>query len=446
MANDGLPKGWEWANLADIADVVRHQVNPSTQPEKPFNYLSIENIESNTGRLVGFSPTLGREIHSSKLAFTTQDVLYSKLRPYLNKILLPTFDGVSATDLVPIRPKPGVSRAFLAYFLRTQGVVEYAKQRMRGIQLPRLTVEDLESITIPLPPSAEQERIVEKTSQLFQELDAARQALQSVPTIMKKFRRSLLVKAFTGGLTDNSRKEQEPLDASLEGYRNLASVRLPQDWRWLTLEETSSEIIDCLHSTPKFRNEGKYCIDTTCITEGRILFEKARRVSDQTFVERTRRLMPTFGDILYSREGTIGNAVLVPKDVDLCLGQRMMMFRPTRELNPVYFMWALNSDVIRTQLKEFIIGTTAQHINVGDVKKIKMPVAPLEEQELVVGLIDQSLSYADSVEKGANSARVQASVLEQSIFAEAFRGELVPQNPKDEPASLLLERLMTRGY
>src|SRR5437899_2971549 len=92
MKNDSLPLGWSWATLDEIADVVRDQVDPSRQPEAKLNYLSIENIESNTGELVGFAPSLGRAIHSSKLSFTTRDVLYSKLRPYLNKVHLPSFN------------------------------------------------------------------------------------------------------------------------------------------------------------------------------------------------------------------------------------------------------------------------------------------------------------------------------------------------------------------
>ncbi|HEY9663221.1 MAG TPA: hypothetical protein V6C65_32650 [Allocoleopsis sp.] len=81
-------------------------------------------------------------------------------------------------------------------------------------------------------------------------------------------------------------------------------IELPEGWVWANLEEASERIVDCPHSTAKFLPEGKFCIDTTCIEPGRIVFEKARYVSDETYQQRTQRLVPQSGDILFSREGT----------------------------------------------------------------------------------------------------------------------------------------------
>ena len=193
-----LPQGWTWVTLGEVCEVVRSQVDPKLSPHDKLNYLSIENVESNSGELVKFKPTMGSEIKSTKIAFSTKDILYSKLRPNLNKVHLPRFDGVSATDLIPLRPLGGLPREYLAYYLRTRYVVEYSTQRMRGIQLPRIPVDDLLNLPVPLGPLNEQRRIVAVIDRSTKILRHARSALNQVPRILGDFRQSVLAKAFRG--------------------------------------------------------------------------------------------------------------------------------------------------------------------------------------------------------------------------------------------------------
>jgi len=199
--------------------------------------------------------------------------------------------------------------------------------------------------------------------------------------------------------------------------------------------------VDCLHSTPKFTSQGKYCVDTTCIDPGKIIFEKARFVSEETYEDRVRRLVPKANDILFAREGTIGTAAIVPKDVELCLGQRMMMFRAVSEVLPEYFMYSILSPVFERQWKPKIVGTTAPHVNIGDLVLMSLPLPPLSEQHFIVSEIERRFSVADNTEVTLESNLKRAARLRQSILKKALRGQLVPQDPNDEPASHLLERI-----
>ncbi|HDZ17280.1 hypothetical protein LCGC14_0290440 [marine sediment metagenome] len=168
--------------------------------------------------------------------------------------------------------------------------------------------------------------------------------------------------------------------------KNL-QISLPVDWKWLTTEEVSDEIVDCLHSTPKFSDSGKYCIDTTCIEPERILFNKARFVSEEIYQDRIRRLKPQESDILFSREGTIGTTVLVPPNIDICLGQRMMMFRTNKDILSYFFLQVLNSYIFRRQWESLITGTAALHVNIRDIKKLYLPVPPINEQDKIVSIL-----------------------------------------------------------
>ncbi len=474
MEDDVLPNGWAWASLGDITDFVRHQVVPSDQPEKYFNYLSIENIESNTGRLVGFAPTRGDDIRSAKLAFTTRDMLYSRLRPYLNKVHLPTFDGISATDLLPIRPKSGISREFVAQFLRTRAVVQYAKQRMRGIQLPRLAVGDLGSLRVPVPPSSEQRRISVKIGHLFQELSAAKQALHRIPPIMKRFRRSVLSKAFRGELTERdssyrpaeellqqvrerrTRREREGStkwfgDAIHHGnrFRDFVTPNdsLPEGWLWTNLGElTESSFYGPRFAKGDYRNTGVITIRTTDIDEyGRLSLHNPPRI--QLNGADIARFGLQEGDLLITRSGSIGKCTIFRGVTEPAIPSAYLIrFRLFMELvSPEYVLYYLLSKAGQDLLHRGSTAVTQSNLNAETIKMFPVPLSSRTEQERIISKLYQLMELADTVGVSAVMGETSAFDIEQSILAKAFRGELVPQEPADEPATELLHRLKPRA-
>lgn len=452
-----MPSGWAWANLADIADVVRQQVTPSEQPDKAFNYLSIENVEPNTGRLVNFSPTSGGEILSGKLAFTTQDVLYSRLRPYLNKVHLPTFDGISATDLLPIRPKQGVSREFLAYYLRTRSVVEYAKQRMRGIQLPRLAVEDLLSIRIPVPPSKEQERIADKIKKLHQDLRTAKLAVQRVPLLMRQFRQSVWAKAFRGELAAHDSADghfSKPLELTDSGSGNkprdtptLHPYPLPKNWAWTSFgREIEGTLYGPRFGKDEYTTMGTMTIRTTDMDDfGNIILKDPPRVKLNQKQKENFGLKS--GDILITRSGSIGKCAIF-EGVDQSAIPSAYIIRVrlmAKRVDPRYALYYLLSPDGQRLLGTGSHAITQQNINAEVIKKFPFPLAPIGEQIRIAAKIQELFAHSDEVESTVLEGMGKIREIEQASLAKAFRGELVPQDPSDEPAAILLDRIKSEG-
>jgi type I restriction enzyme S subunit len=324
--------------------------------------------------------------------------------------------------------------------------------------VPSVRKSTIQEIFFPLPPLPEQHRIVAKIESLFQEVKTARESLSRIQPMLKSFRQSVLAKAFRGELVPQN-PEDEPASVLLERikaerkrklgkkYKEPEAVdaqglgELPAGWVLCNIDDASEHIVDCLHSTPKFTQEGEYCIDTTCISPRTIHFDRARCISSESFLDRVRRLEPQSGDILFSREGTIGTAAIVPDNVKLCLGQRMMMFRTHNEIDSLFFMNAIMSRVFQLQYKPKIIGTTAPHLNIGDIKNMFIPLPPLPEQHRIVAKIEELFAIADQIEQQAEAAKKRTDRMEQAILAKAFRGELVAQYAGDEPASELLERI-----
>ncbi len=322
-----------------------------------------------------------------------------------------------------------------------------------GSSQPLITQKIVNTLNIPLPPLPEQHRIVSAIEALFARLDATNEKLDRVQEILKKFRESVLAAACDGRLTEEWRKENlhcnEYFAIDEDQFNLVKQWRIPTVWSWSTLEDSCSHVVDCPHSTPKWTDIGVYCVRTSELKCGHIDFSNAKYVSEATYLERIKRLKPQEGDILYSREGTVGIASLVPSNVKICLGQRLMLFRTKNNLIPSFFVKVLNSPYIYDSVKKSTMGSTAPRFNVADIKKFPTPLPPLPEQQEIVRRVDALFAFADSIETKVAAAREKTEKLRQSILAKAFSGELVEteaeiarREGRDyETAEVLLERI-----
>jgi type I restriction enzyme S subunit len=197
MRNDELPEGWSLTTLGEVTRPSSEKIEPQECPNAP--YLSLEHIESQSGRILGYGN--GSDVRSTKSVFRAGNVLYGKLRPYLNKVSVPDFDGICSTDMLVFPRSPWLENRYLSYFLSCSEIVEFANHHSSGVQLPRIGFDKLAELAFPLPPLAEQKRIVAKVEELLARVNAARERLARVPTILKRFRQAVLATACSGRLS-----------------------------------------------------------------------------------------------------------------------------------------------------------------------------------------------------------------------------------------------------
>jgi len=187
--------------LSLLIKIDTNSILPIVQPEKKFNYVALENIESNSGLLVNFEPTIGANIKSNKFVFDERHVLLGKLRPYLNKVLLPSFSGICSTDILPLLPNSKLlTREYLAFSLRSQRFVEYSKVCMQGAKMPRLRTEDLKNFEIAVPSLPVQKKIVVEIENIQCKAQQLKQLQAEAEAELAAFTPALLAKAFRGEL------------------------------------------------------------------------------------------------------------------------------------------------------------------------------------------------------------------------------------------------------
>ena len=434
LDEESLPEGWALAQIRDLVDIhYGKSLREDNRKVGPIAVYGSNGIVGSHNMSLTNGPTiiLGRKgtigaVHLCASGCWPIDTTY-----YINRF----------HDLDP---------TFLAAALRNLGLSELDT----STAIPGLNRDDVYEQTIALPPSAEQKRLGTQLERCVNLINSARNRLSRIPAILKRFRQAVLAAACSGRLTEDWRQQNPSVQLAFHttvGKPLAKNADLPDEWKVASVESVCEVVVDCPHSTPRWTTDGLICVRTTSFKLGFLDLSDVRYVSESTYNERTSRLAPKSGDVLYSREGGIlGIACLVPPGVKLCLGQRMMLMRTNSSIcDSTFLMHVLNGPATIESVKDLTGGSASPHLNVADIKTFPVPQPPLPEQQEIVRRVGVLLSVADDIEKRTADAGCRVDQLTQSILAKAFRGELVPaeaelarrEGREYEPASVLLERI-----
>ena len=191
-----LKEKFEVVSLKQACPILRKSILPE-KLDKELYYVGLEHIESQTGIILQKLNAKSQNLKSNKFLFDKDCVLYGKLRPYLNKIALPDFEGVCSTDILPLKPeKNKANKYYIAYLLKTKSYVDRASSLCAGANLPRLSPKDLENFKIPLPPLPLQQ----KFSKIVKQVESMKENVKKTKQNSEELFDSLMKKAFRGEL------------------------------------------------------------------------------------------------------------------------------------------------------------------------------------------------------------------------------------------------------
>lgn len=332
---------------------------------------------------------------------------------------------------------------WLASALACRSTYEELRSAVHGATRPRVNLTVLKSLQLRIPPLPEQRRIVAKIDSLSSKSKRAREHLDHIPRLVEKYKQAVLTAAFSGALSSAQRSENlKPGDHLLQG----ATHPLPESWTWKAIGEVASVAGGLTKNAkrsqlpsrrPYLRVANVYANELRLDDVGTI------GCTDKEF-EKT-KLEP--GDLLVV-EGNgsidqIGRVAMWLGAVQDCVHQNhLIRVRCHRNLNPSFALYWLLSPGGRKAIEEKASTTTGLHtLSISKVAQLGIPVPDTMEQAEIVKKIEHAVAWIDRLAAEATSARTLIDRLDQAVLAKAFRGELVPQDPNDEPASVLLERI-----
>ena len=312
-----------------------------------------------------------------------------------------------------------LNKRFIHHLMRSEFYVRGYTKFLTGVRPNSLQMsrDDLMVFPVVVPPPAEQQKIADFLDQETEKIDALIEEQRRLIELLKEKRQAVISHAVTKGLNPDAIM----WDTSIKWIG-----RIPLSWTVTRVKYAVARVVDCLHTTPTYDGELSYpAIRTADVEPGRLLLNQARLVSEEVYLERVQRLEPEAGDILYSREGErFGMAALVPPVTKLCLGQRMMMFRPNPSFDPGYLMWAMNSSAVYQQVLEGVSGPTAPHVNIGEVINFVIPAPPLNEQQDISQYIDTVVSRMDDLVARAQDGIGLLEERRNAIISAAVTGKI----------------------
>ena len=430
--DNGLPNGWVKCSLTDFCFLNMGQSPDSSTYNDKGEGLPFYQGKTEFGELY---PTPVKYCNKPNKIGDIGDVLLSVRAPVGPTNLL-NHTACIGRGLSAIKPSGGISSKFVLFILRS--VQNELSNAGTGTTFKAITKDFLCTLKFPLPPLAEQHRIVAKLEELFSELDKGVETLRAAQQQLKVYRQAVLQWAFEGKLTEEWRKKQTQWNSANESIAR----DIPGNWSWVKMESVAKKITDGEHFKPQTQENGIYFLSAKDVCEKSISFSDPLYISLETAQKAWSRCKPERGDLLIvSRGATIGRLCIVNTDKEFCLLGSVILIKINSLINNKWLLYALKSPGIKQSLIAISGSTAQQAIYLRDIKGLLIPLCSLSEQQQIVAEIESRLSVCDKLEETIAQSLLQAEALRQSILKQAFAGKLVRQDPGDEPAEKLLARI-----
>lgn len=487
-----LPAGWEIAELAEVCSINPTIDKSAIADDLAVSFVPMPAVEAESGGIDVSATRKFGEVKKGYTPFREGDVLFAKITPCMENgkmAVVPSLHnglGFGSTEFHVLRTHTGISPLFVYYFVSSRTFRHVAEHNMSGaVGQRRVTTPYLSACKIPVPPTAEQHRIVPKIEELFSELDQGVASLKTARKQLKVYRQSLLKNAFAGKLTAawraahrdqletatalqqriarerQTRHQQQLADWQTTGQagpkpkppkplppltaEELAELpELPAGWGWMKYGDLCSLVRNGISAKPE-GDSGTPIFRISAVRP--MCFDMA----DIRYIDNSGGEFDAYGlargDIVFTRyNGSrqyVGVCAEYRSDEKRLFPDKLVQTRVSSSLLLTSFLEkALNSGASRAFVESKIRTTAGQSgVSGEDIKNIPLPVCCLEEQLEIVQELESKLSEADQLDQTLATALQQAVALRQSILKKAFCGQLVKQDKNEEPATALLERI-----
>ncbi|MEC4849116.1 MAG: restriction endonuclease subunit S [Nitrosarchaeum sp.] len=374
-----------------------------------------------------------------------------------------------------IRFKPLINPKFFSYFLQSNQYWDSISEKKAGIALQNVNATKLKQILFPLAPLNEQKRIVTKIEVLFSKIDSVTILLNKIKLQLRRYEESLLNSAFEGTLTSNWRKNNPNLKSSFDLINEIQVMRNKQfefekdKNKQNKLKKTSQIYILGKHSqinswmnvklenlvyiagrigwrglkADEYTTKGPLFLSAYNLTDGGLVdFNQVNHISKERYDE-SPEIQLQNNDILLIKDGSGIGKISIVKNLtqQATVNSSLLVIRSNEAFIPEFLFYFLYGPKLQNIVKERITGSAIPHLFQRDIKQFQLSLPPLEEQQMIVKIIENSLTNIRKTEEHISNELLKIRGLKMSILKQAFEGKLIPQDSNDESANVLLEKI-----
>ena len=416
-----IPDTWKWVRLGEVSTYsqTKTKINVA-EIETPMWSLDLEDIEKESGKIIRRVMTNERKISGEKVFFKKEQILYSKLRPYLKKILIAPDKGVCSSELVPFDMIGNCDSKFIVYVLKSAYVDFLINSVTYGVKMPRVGTDTMINLLIPLPPLAEQERIVEKIEELLPLVERYEKAWTRLEELNKKFpldmQKAILGQAIQGKLVDQRAEEgtgQELYKAiqdekkklieegKLKKQKALPDITedeipfdIPETWKWVRLGEistysqTKTKINVAEIETPMWSLDLEDIEKESGKIIRRVMTNERKISGEKVFFKKEQ--------ILYSKLRPYLKKILIAPDKGVCSSE-LVPFDMIGNCDSKFIVYVLKSAYVDFLINSVTYGVKMPRVGTDTMINLLIPLPPLAEQERIVEKIEELLPLVEKL-------------------------------------------------
>lgn len=484
-----VPRNWMWTKLKFIGNVKGGKRLPKGKQLLDFKtkypYIRVADFDSGTIDMSELK-YLDEESynHISNYTISSKDV-YVSIAGSIGKVgIIPeSLDGANLTEnAAKITDITLVSNKYLYYLLLTEKFQRDMQDASIATTQAKLALYKIGDLVIPIPPLKEQQRIVYRIESLFEKLDRAKELIEEARDGFANRRKSILVKAFSGELTKEWRKNNSYYNSVEEIYDKIQEKRdewfedrlrfskenklpkpknpkinskseknyelklkIPYSWRIYRLEDLCYLVTDGTHKTPKYQERGVKFLSVKNVRAFNIKDEDIKFISEDEYREINSRCNPEKNDILYTKVGaTFGYAAKNTLEYDFSIFVSLALVKNVKEYFITdYAEYIMNSPLVYEQARNRVSGSGRPDLHLIEIRDFKIPLPSVEEQKEIVRILNKFFEEESKIEE-LTQLEEQIELIKKSILAKAFRGELGTNLEEDESALELLKEILSK--
>lgn len=420
-----IPESWKWVRFGNISSYNQRKEKISADEiTEDMWSLDLEDIEKESGKIINVCKAYKRKISGDKVRFYKGQVLYSKLRPYLKKILVAPDDGICSSELVPFSLYGNIDAQYIVYFLKSPHVDFFINSVTYGVKMPRVGTNTMIELSVPLPPLTEQKRIVAKIEELLPYIARYEQAWSKLEKFNSRFpedmKKSLLQYAIQGKLVKQRPEEgtaEELFEQIQEGKHRLIKEKkikkekplpeitddeklfdIPESWKWVRVGEIFA------HNTGKAMNSSAKKVNKAgakrkFITTSNLYWNSFdfSSVKEMFFSDdELERCTVRKGDLLMCEGGAYyGRTAIWNYDYDICFQNHIHRLRSYKPVELLFFYHLFYFYKSMNMMKAK--GTAMPGLSSQTLHQMVLPLPPLSEQQRIVEKLERLLPLCEQL-------------------------------------------------
>ena len=377
-------------NFVRLSEVCTISASKAYIEEEDAWLLNLDKVESKTGRVLEHEVVPKEKLNGSIVQFDTGNVLYSKLRPNLNKVVLPEKNGYATSEMLPLRPcESKLTKGYLAEYLRSDNFVSWAVGKTAGAKMPRLGTKVLMDKMIPLPPLEEQHKIVSLFSVVNHVISLRQQQLAKLDELVKV----RFVEMFGDPVLNPYGFDKVPLS-------ELAEIKIGPFGSLLHKED--------------YIEGGHPLLNPSYIVDGNIVPDKKLTISDEKYNELEAYHLH-FGDVVMGRRGEMGRCAVVMGEDFLC-GTGSLLIRTRGEVTADFIQKVISFPSFKKTIEDMAVGQTMPNLNVPIVSRFQVVKPPIDIQHRYYSFVGEVDNLKQSVQKNLDKLETLKKALMQKYF------------------------------